>query len=142
MPNYCANRVTLTHTDATQLEQVRTGWKTGLFYSILPCDPTVADQRNRWGTKWDVSEADGSMHDDGDVITLTFDTAWCPPIEFYDHLVSLGFGVDATYYEPGMEFYGYYFDGSDDCNDYNSIDDIPDDIIEEYGIEEWDEEEA
>lgn len=44
----------------------------------------------------------------------SFDTAWSPPIEFYDHIVARGFDVEAYYHEPGMAFAGAYHTESGD----------------------------
>jgi hypothetical protein len=41
-------------------------------------------------------------------ITLSFDTAWGPPVAFYAKMTELGFDIDATYYEEGMQFAGHY----------------------------------
>ena len=46
-------------------------------------------------------------------IVLSFDSAWSPPIGFYEKMEELGFSVDAKYYEPGMAFCGHSYDGED-----------------------------
>jgi hypothetical protein len=101
-----------------------------------------------WGTKWDISpqtiveESATSLH-------LSFDTAWSPPLEFYGHLLTLGFTVDATYYESGMGFCGAWHDGCDEFYQIEGgsqwvIDNIPSEIDEIYCISsdmaEWEEE--
>ena len=65
---------------------------------------------NNWGTKWDLREVRVDCHDANN-ITLSFDTAWSPPIEAYGTLEELGFIIEAYYYEPGMCFCGLYEDG-------------------------------
>ena len=60
-----------------------------------------------WGTKWDIGSEDGAELV-GDVLQLSFDSAWGPPIEFYNQMVELGFTVEAYYHEPGMQFAGSY----------------------------------
>lgn len=65
-----------------------------------------------WGTKWDLCEVRVDRHDANN-ITLSFDTAWSPPIEAYGTLEEQGFVVEAYYYEPGMCFCGLYEDGQD-----------------------------
>lgn len=135
MANLCANRVTLFHEDSAKMEQVRKGWETGLFSAFLPL--TDVEPKLLWGTSFDVDKEDGNLTETIDGTIITFATAWCPPIEFYNHLVELGFEVDATYFEPGCKFYGYYFDGADDCNDYEELDELPEDIVEEYELEDW-----
>jgi hypothetical protein len=76
-----------------------------------------------WGTKWD-TDAHNSFFD-GETLTLSFDTAWSPPIELYEYLVEQGFSVLADYYEPGMAFAGIYEDGED-----RAYDDVSDEFLE------------
>lgn len=69
---------------------------------------------NEWGTKWDTSNA--QINDDGpNYVDMSFDTAWGPPVGFYEKMQELGFEVVGQYYEPGMAFVGVWSDGSDDC---------------------------
>lgn len=76
-----------------------------------------------WGTKWD-TDAHNSFYD-GETLTLSFDTAWAPPIELYDYLIEQDFHILADYYEPGMQFAGIYEDGDD-----RSYEDMSDDFLE------------
>jgi hypothetical protein len=105
---------------------------------------------NNWGTKWD---AGNEMDEDLDCsnenqVQLSFDTAWQPPVAFYEKMTELGFEIDAFYLEEGTGFVGKYtstdgdesfnFDGSED------LEDIPDDIREFWDLDticEWREEE-
>jgi hypothetical protein len=68
-----------------------------------------------WGTKWDVG-ADGTtdVHPDGKMLHTYFDSAWSPPINAYEKLVELGFGVEAMYYEGGMGYAGTFSNGADE----------------------------
>lgn len=99
-----------------------------------------------WGTKWDISNV-GSDYKiekvtDGYSVTLSFDTAWSPPINFYDKLVELDFKVDAMYYEPGVNFCGQYFDGQDetyelcDLTSEEAREKLPAELDEAFGISE------
>lgn len=109
---------------------------------------------DNWGTKWDVSDctADRFESEPGKYsVNLHFDTAWGPPIAFYEHLTSLGFDVTAYYYEPGMAFCGKYENGIDDGYEITGssawvLDNIPADIEQHFEIaenmREWEEEEA
>lgn len=102
---------------------------------------------DQWGTKWDVSSEGMSVDDypiDGNSITISFDSAWSPPIAFYQALEEQGWTVDAFYHEPGMEFCGRYTDGDDDCYDLSEAEDsewvkenIPDEINEMFNISGW-----
>jgi hypothetical protein len=68
-----------------------------------------------WGTKWDVGgDGQSDIHPDGKMLHTSFDSAWSPPINAYDKLVELGFGVEAMYYEGGMGYAGTYSDGADE----------------------------
>jgi len=84
-----------------------------------------------WGTKWDASSVDIKRIDDT-TVELTFDTAWSPPIEWYRHMETLGYSVDAKFIETGMCFYGYYLDNNIEENNYSGLEDITQDIIDAF----------
>lgn len=68
------------------------------------------------GTKWDVGqEGFDCGYKPGDTeITLSFDSAWSPPCEFYAKMCDqFGYTIKAYYYEPGMAFCGTWDDGED-----------------------------
>ncbi len=102
-----------------------------------------------WGTKWDVT---GEVVAEGeDSITIIFDSAWSPPIEAYSKLKSMGFYIEAFYYEPGVGFCGAWFDGDEDHYDIGGNsewvrENIPEYIDDAFGIsenmEQWEEEDA
>ena len=145
MPNWCSNVVVLSHKDRSMLEKVQAGLKgDGMMSAFLPVPAELAnaDAPNRsdntdalvekygaadwytwcvrnWGTKWDVTS--NSVQFIGDDLEFYFDSAWAPPIQFYEHLQELGFLVDAKYYEPGMCFAGTYYDGIDECYEYSNM---------------------
>jgi len=80
-----------------------------------------------WGTKWDVGgDGQTDIHPDGKMLHTSFDSAWSPPTQAYDKLVELGFGVNAMYYEGGMNYAGAYDEhGDEEINlDGMSADDI------------------
>ena len=62
---------------------------------------------NNWGTKWDACEPHIN-HNDIDFFSLTFDTAWSPPIEWIKYIMKdfpdLRFSLE--YDEPGCAFGG------------------------------------
>jgi hypothetical protein len=79
----------------------------------------------RWSTKWDVGGDDGYAQElnEGDTsITLSFDSAWSPPIGVYEALVEQGFTVKAYYYEPGMCYAGVWDNGDDNYYELGSMD--------------------
>ena len=96
---------------------------------------------NEWGTKWDLCDVQVNRIDD-ETVTLSFDTAWSPPIEAYEKLLGLGFAIEAFYYEPGMCFCGKWADGFDDCVEFNGYDSktvrgaIGDEIDDMFNISE------
>ena len=174
MPNWCSNVVVLSHKDRSMLEKVKAGLLgDGLMSAFLPCPDELrnADAPNRsdntdalvekygaadwytwcvrnWGTKWDVTS--NSVQFIGDDLEFSFDSAWAPPIAFYEHLQELGFLVDAKYYEPGMCFVGAYYDGSDECFEYSGMNSeevaeaLPEDLDECFQVSHdmamWEEE--
>lgn len=98
-----------------------------------------------WGTKWNCDAQDWSV--EGDRITFWFDSAWSPPIALYNVIERDNiFEVEAGYLEEGMGFVGRYSGGFDDYHEFTdieSLDDIPEEIVEEWDLrtrmEEWDE---
>lgn len=102
-----------------------------------------------WGTKWDLCEVTKTRID-ANTIQLSFDTAWSPPVEAYETLTGLEFGVKAFYHEPGMCFAGIYEDGIDECyqdwgDSQGARDTLPKELDEMFAIseqqEEWEREE-
>lgn len=105
-----------------------------------------------WGTKWDICEASCTAADDGYAATLSFDTAWSPPIAAYEKLMELGFTIKAFYYEPGMCYAGVWEDGNDNFYEYGGMNsdavaaEFPKELDEMFCISEsmseWEEENA
>lgn len=184
MPNWCNNRLTLTHSDPAQIERAVKAFKDGrLLAEFIPvpqelrdtvASPGTSDEElvaqrnanvekygypdwwafcvNEWGTKWDVDgEADYIEIHSPDSVTLTFDSAWSPPLTAYERLTDMGFDAEAYYWEPGMVFCGAWTsDAGDDYWEYGSM--TPDEIREQIPeiderfcisdmLEEWAEEE-
>ena len=109
-------------------------------------------QVSNWGTKWDVDPM--SCDYDGETLSVSFDSAWSPPIGFYNWLVEQGYEVSANYYEPGMDYAGEWIDGDDFMLDgvsdlarqeTDTLSTREYDILEQWGIWEevaqWDEDE-
>ena len=76
-----------------------------------------------WGVKWDVGR-EGEYNEavvlDNEV-EICFETAWCPPIQAYEKLRKMGYKIEASYYEPGMEFCGTWDDGEDNYIEYGHL---------------------
>lgn len=104
---------------------------------------------DNWGCKWDV-DCHAVNREDANNAFMAFDSAWCPPIEFYEHMEEMGFIVEAYWYEPGMMFCGQREDGSTDeysiqGNSEWVANNIPKAIDEAMGISDsmagWEEDE-
>jgi hypothetical protein len=97
---------------------------------------------NEWGTKWDIGGSDYDTPEiDNGQLTLSFDSAWSPPIGAYEKLCDLGFSVRGYYYEPGMSFCGVWDEGYDDFYQIEGSwelvrDEIPEALDEMFGISE------
>lgn len=141
MPNWCQNGAVFMHDDREMHNEVAKAFENGeLFQHFVPVseDGNCSDA---WGTKWDAHGGEiVDLSEDG--VTLIFETAWGPPIEFYRKMEELGFSVEASFVEWGMEFVGKYEDGV--LEEYKFDDDIPEDLDETWQIREtlamWDEE--
>lgn len=148
MPNWCNNTVEISHEDPAMIARVREAFNKGaLLNDFFPCpaelhehdapirDPELSArfleqygatdwynwQVQNWGTKWDIGADGYEAQDSNGTLTLTFDSAWSPPIGAYEKLLELGFSVRAYYYEPGMCFAGIWEDGEDDFYEYGEM---------------------
>lgn len=149
MPNWCQNVVTISHEDSTQLDVIRSAIANEAklsesFLNVLVPRP-LAEEENwyhwntqHWGTKWDL---DVQMTEDtGNSITLAFDSAWAPPVEFYNTMVERGYQVMAYYNEEGMQYAGIYDSGEDLYFEYGELtadeieDELPSDLNEMFNI--------
>lgn len=117
MPNWCTN--TLTVSDSRVLESVLNS-EGAVDFSIVVPPPSNIETGNcsgkhdegvvcwyewnlaNWGTKWNAGDAYGS----GSVVC--FDTAWSPPVEWFEQLVYLypDTPLSLEWEEPGMGFAG------------------------------------
>ena len=126
MPNWCMNSISVSHTDPEMMKKFHEGVKEGnLFETLVPLPTKDGEWEygtaiEHWGTKWDVSNGDFYLEEDGLNGTGSFDTAWGPPIQAYEKLKDLGFDIGATYHEPGMCFAGEWTNETgDDCYEYD-----------------------
>ena len=104
---------------------------------------------NNWGCKWNCDANDWRVEDYDDEnlsIKFWFDSPWGPPTELYNFIDEQdGLNVFANFHEEGMGFVGKFEYGSVDSYDYSdleSLDMIPDEIIEEWNLREMLEERA
>jgi hypothetical protein len=148
MPNWCYNNATIEHNDPTMIKKIVDSIENdkGLFKTFIPYPEKFAEldrkakahfdktgERikdgynqggyqwccNNWGTKWDIRKEDIILETtQGNIILISFSTAWSPPIQFYDKLIELGFNVYANYEEGGEGFLGVYNNGEEDDYHY------------------------
>ena len=138
MPNWCSNTLKITTTDVNFIEQAVAAYKNNnLLNFLVPIgewDYNLAVEK--WGTKWQPSFVCDPVIL-GDSVTFIFDSAWAPPIAAYDACCYRGFGIEAFYWESGMGYCGVYRDGYDECTEYSSYEEIPEEIVEHFDIEDW-----
>ena len=161
MPNWCNNNATFHNDDVGEVDklykylakkQKDSKSEEGLFSYFMPIPSEERDNWydwcvSNWGTKWEASIYSVERENENSV-RVSFDTAWAPPVAFYSWLAeNTEFYVNATYIEEGMAFIGRNDGGDDDCYEYSdleSLDGIPEDLLEEYNLrerlEEWEEE--
>ena len=156
MPNWCMNRVTIEHEDSAMADRFEDAYNRG-----RTCEEFLPIPKNmnhvwynwcveNWGTKWDFGADIGTDKNPqeyalkatrvGNQITVSFDSAWSPPLGLYSKLVELGFDVQATYWEPGMGFCGIWDNGYDNYVEYDDPDMIPVALWNEYHMDEYFEE--
>lgn len=116
MPNWCNNSFSVTGNKNSILDLwVTAQIKEGLLEAIAPIGDCAdyGTAVENWSTKWDVSLEGLEFTDHGDgtaSISGWFDSAWSPPIGAYEQLAA-DFDsciIEASYYEPGMDFAGFW----------------------------------
>ena len=153
MPNWCSNSLTLTAATKEEADELHKhlenqeaeDWT--FFGFFVPEEWEQGDwfwsRVEAWGTKWDASLISVDWIDDLNVVMI-FDTAWGPPIGVYNAATEQGWGVVATYYEPGMGFCGSFEHGEEEYYEYHECE-TPEEVRElvgenlddEYGISDW-----
>ena len=149
MPNWCMNNLTVSHTDKAMVQKFADAWNTGAVCEQFIPKPPEADwyswNVSNWGTKWDFGleknyDEPVTVKQNGDKyeVCVSPSTAWSPPIDFYNHLVELGYNIHASYFEPGMTFCGVYHNGCDNYVDYgDDKDSIPVGVWSDFNLDEF-----
>ena len=92
MPNWCSNTAVI-QGPRPVIDEIRTMLSKEDPELLAWMRPMPADQRDNWygwccsnwGTKWDVVQPYVSDDVEEDSITVSFDTAWGPPLEAFRH---------------------------------------------------------
>jgi hypothetical protein len=135
MPNWCNNSVTFNGPRKVIEELSREEFTFGRFFPCpkeltetqSPAAKDIADKNiakyghpdwyswniANWGTKWDVDVNMDQMiyiTEKNCYITMTFDSAWAPPVEFFKKLFEKykdqGLNIEMEYFESGCCFLG------------------------------------
>lgn len=126
MPNWCYNHLTIKG-EKENLDRIKFHLEDiekkddsspGVFMALVGRDQSIELNEyehggwydaniNYWGCKWDVSYNESGVEYSDDSITMSFQSAWSPPINFIQHLGRL-FNVECELYyeEPGCDFCG------------------------------------
>lgn len=111
MPNWCENVATLVAPTTDAAVEMEAAFHDGRFFghliSIPDDDPLWHEKRcAAWGVKWEIAPQHGSILRDGLTIKCDFISAWNAPLEFYHHLMGLGWEVDGAYFDGCIPFGG------------------------------------
>lgn len=103
---------------------------------------------DNWGCKWNCDAFDWEVNEEGTEIYFRFDSPWGPPIKLYEFIEmseEFEYEVEALYFEGGMAFIGEFANGFDNCYEYSdleSLDSIPEHIVEHYDLRQMLEDQA
>jgi len=142
------NSLTVSHTDKDMVQKFADAWNSGStcqhFIPMPEGEDWYSWNISNWGTKWDFGKdeyedtVEVNQNKDKYEVCVGPNTAWSPPIDFYNHLVELGYNVHASYFEPGMGFCGIYHDGYDNYMDYgDDKDSIPVGVWNDFGLADF-----
>jgi len=123
MPNWCYNVVKLSIPSKVKMDDLLLAIKDNkLFEKFVPLglgfdengEPLwkMGTAIEKWGTKWEPDSLvilnEGTIYERGNfIVELSFDTAWAPPIGFYETMWGVhGISVDAKFYEANEEVFG------------------------------------
>jgi hypothetical protein len=144
MPNWCANSLELAASKEVidEFESKLNISSENFFDLFIPPSPNPDEwyeyNLEKYGCKWNCNANDWERTSNESLLVI-FDSPWGPPTALYDTLVASGVDVYAEYYEPGMCFVGRYCDGFDrsyEYSDLDSLDNIPEDLVESWNIRE------
>lgn len=128
MPNWCQCTATITGPAPVidELHAVLADSERGLLAWMRPMPESEQDNWydwcvENWGTKWPINDPCVLDDTEEDSITISFDTAWAPPVAAFRHWAQQDSRVTyrLAYVEPGMGFVGWHgWDGEYFDEDY------------------------
>lgn len=143
MPNWCMNTMIAKHSDPAKMEALKEALKKDIFFEhILPIGEWEYDKAvNTWSTKWEACDLSWAVYTPtvNNHIEISFESAWCPPEEVYNKMVSDGWNITAYFYEPGMGFVGKYgtdLDGLYEESYQINEEPIPVELVEMFNIQD------
>ena len=138
MPNWCMNNLDISHDNEMVVKNMIARLEAmeqddyGDYNGLLRCLDPRYEYREACYVDW-------TETDDG--ISISFSTAWEPPIEVYEELENQEWQVNASFYEPGLDFAGWFDEGGE-CR-VNNLSEKDDDWFEEDPVgkiiqDQWD----
>lgn len=113
MPNWCFNEVEIKGTKKAIKEIVallKEAEATGVFFDRVYPEPEGAERdwcSKNWGTKWDANVESLGFEVNEKSISISFDTAWSPPVEFFAKFSEIyKVTVEVRYLEESRDFVG------------------------------------
>lgn len=121
MPNWCRNVVVIRGTE-DQIQQLKIAFDNNNPFATFCPVAEGQEEAVVWGTKWDPDSNNSEMDvnygiTESNEFSAEFNTAWEPPIGFYNKLVELGYNVECDFYEPNCDVLNRYENGSIMVND-------------------------
>ena len=147
MPDWCSNIATISHEDSSKIDLIEhecNSPDSQLFSKLFPNKESDTWDYDwcieNWGTKWEGSIISYERNSPNS-ISIEMDTAWSPPISFYDYIMeNHNYNVLAFYYEPNIGFTGWYQNGDDESFELTpeNWNIIPKEIVNEFYLTEED----
>jgi len=116
MANDCRNILFASHTDRQRVVALSESFLKDEFFNAFIQQKSPDIDRDwcfrHWGCSAEAQHR-GSTFLSGNLIVLSFDTPWTPPIGVYKAMVASGWDLIAYYSEPGCGFCGRFSNDND-----------------------------